>query len=218
MEIILNYPLISSMVQGYYHEYVVRLNHDEPFHSEYCFLQRDISRIDEKYSCNIEYNTHCDKPPKPPEQVNNSRSKYPSKINKVINPLLTKNKPLPKIVKKKGGGTKEEEDFLKLFILVLGEDGNNHIDVFLQKYQTLVVNMIEDQTEIKNVMMYIIDPYICKIIWNDYIKNIAILKQRTAYQPVFQTTIFRNPVSVYGGKSKRVRKGQKNRRTRTKKH
>ncbi len=66
--------------------------------------------------------------------------------------------------------------------------------------------------------MYIIDPYICKIIWNDYIAKIAILKQRTAYQSVFQTTIFRNPVSISAGKSKRVRKGQKNRRTRTKKH
>jgi hypothetical protein len=215
IEIILNDSLISSMVQGYYHGDVVWLNHDEPFHSEYCFLQRDISRIDENYSCNIGYNTNCDKPPEPPEQVNYSRSKYPpKKANKVNNPSLTKSKP----PLKKGGGTKEEEDFLKQFILVPGKDGNNDIDIFLQKYQTLVVNMIDDQTEIKNVMMYIIDPYICKIIWNDYIAKIAILKQRTAYQTVFQTTIFRNPVSISAGKSKRVRKGQKNRRTRTKKH
>lgn len=213
MEIVLNDSLISTMVQGYYHGDVFWSNHDDPFHSEYCFLQRDISRIDENNNYNIMYNTNCNKPPEPPEHVNHSRSQ--KKSEKARKPPINKTQ-LKSINRKKGGGTKEE-DFLKQFILVPEKDGNNHLEVFLQKYQTLVVNMIEDQTEIKNVMMYIIDPYICKIIWKDYIAKIAILKERTAYQPAFQTTIFRNPVSISAGKSKRIRKGRKNRRTRTKK-
>lgn len=112
MEIVLNDSLISTMVQGYYHGDVFWSNHDDPFHSEYCFLQRDISRIDENNNYNIMYNTNCNKPPEPPEHVNHSRSQ--KKSEKARKPPINKTQ-LKSINRKKEAEQKKKTFLNNLF-------------------------------------------------------------------------------------------------------